>query len=1724
MANWSNNTVPIKRPLAVRFSTYTSEDIRKLSVKQITNVHTFDRLMNANHGGLCDPALGPIETLSPCSTCGQIMDYCPGHFGHIDLHLPVYHPLFFKHMLMLLKGMCFQCHHLHGTPAALNLFVCQLKLLEYGLLTKCYELPDIADAVANTLSSSEDMSFQQIQKGIIHAINAEVQHALANIPLQDKKNTSKWTYSKNVTQCRKLILHQFFHYCISHGSKKCNRCKGPPHIIRAQHHAKVFYKQRVKSIDQGKNTEMESEYSLARQKYMHPIEVRYHLRQLWKNEKRILTLVFGTFNKLTSNRRIANENSFFLDVIPVPPTRFRPVSTLGDSRFESPQTTNLNKILEDNVVVEDLIDNLKQEENKNVNDHDVKVKSYYFGGRSIKIAGSTPTARLHNAWLRLQTHVNCFVDSDLDKLSSDKAPGIKQILEKKEGLLRKHMMGKRVNFAARSVISPDLSINCDEVGVPEVFATKLTYCQPVTPFNVRQLRNAVINGPNKHPGATLIEFEDGNIKKISQHSFNQRQALAKQLLTPNTSHVGQCKKVHRHLVDGDVVLMNRQPTLHRPSIMAHKVRVLPGEKTLRLHYANCKCYNADFDGDEMNMHVPQSELSRAEAYTIASTKYQYLLPKDGKPISGLIQDHMVSSVKLMIRGRMFTKEQYFQLIYFALTDKDGPIHLLPPCIIKPRQLWSGKQVLSTLLLNILPKNSTPLNMLGKSKIADKSWVNTRMKKKSRYYKPLYDEILSESQVVIRQGELLCGILDKAHFGATSYGLVHCCYELYGGDTSTTFLSSVSKLLTKFLQMNGFTLGIEDILVRQDADNLRQQFIKDCASSGNKIAKEAFNVNSKSLVQEKFCQAHLKNKDLLAELESHMKRNTDHFTNEINKACTGAGLLKLFPENNLQLMVQSGAKGSTVNCMQISCLLGQIELEGKRPPLMISGRSLPSFTPYDTSPRAGGFVDNRFLSGLRPQEYFFHCMAGREGLVDTAVKTSRSGYLQRCLVKHLEGLVVQYDLTVRDTDGSVIQFQYGEDSVDVTNTQFLSTVHYPFMANNYISMLDKLDFKAVMESDFINRKKAVRSYKKLAKWFQKRNLKIDDLPPLRQLYSTSAVQEFEFSNLGQKIRKDYKSNVLDKTTGLSTATTAIINGWKKLDSSIKEKFCKSGSTCPDPVNCRLKPDRYFGSVSEKQWKELELFLAQYENGIPTSRNNDYVPCDNFRKMMHLKFMRALVEPGCPVGLLAAQSIGEPSTQMTLNTFHFAGRGEMNVTLGIPRLREILMVGSPNIKTPSMIVILKKNKDTDKNAKYLKKHFTRVTLSQVNSNFLFMLLLYHVYVYVLTCEFQRYYSVRMNLLPYKDYKDEFAIKPARVIKFIEDVFILHFIKSVEKVIKASKSNKVINLNKLGRFRKFRDVHDDAKEKSKESTQDEETTYDDQLTNNPNQLNHKSNKVKKLSYDDNTDDETEDSSSQSDDNDDGSELYSNQSQNSNEFSMHIFDCEITRNFGFCKRSNKFFHFFNLKTVSAIHQRIVANSHDVQNKRWYEFTFTVRLNTCKIILEPIIEQLAKQATIREVQSVKKCYINKDKNETVTLTTDGVNLQDTWQFANIIDVNKLYTNEIHAMASTYGIEAAYRAIIKEIENVFRVYGIDVNYRHLSLIADYMTYEGSYRPLNRLGMASCSSPFQKMSFETTVHFLREATAHGEIDVLKSPSSRLVTGRVVNGGTGCFDLVQPLSYG
>ena len=234
--------------------------------------------------------------------------------------------------------------------------------------------------------------------------------------------------------------------------------------------------------------------------------------------------------------------------------------------------------------------------------------------------------------------------------------------------------------------------------------------------NFWEMKQLVLNGPDVYPGACLVEYGNGNILRLKGKDYESRLAIAKQLLTPNLDLDSNLdiKIVHRHLRNGDVLLFNRQPTLHRPSIMAHKARVLPNEKTLRMHYSNCNAYNADFDGDEMNAHLPQNEIARAEALNLMISSEHYLVPKDGKPLGGLIHDHVISGVTLTLRDRFFNRDDYQNLVYNSFNTLKKEIKLLPPAILKPRVLWTGKQVVSTLLINLLPAEKGHLNLEGKN--------------------------------------------------------------------------------------------------------------------------------------------------------------------------------------------------------------------------------------------------------------------------------------------------------------------------------------------------------------------------------------------------------------------------------------------------------------------------------------------------------------------------------------------------------------------------------------------------------------------------------------------------------------------------------------------------------------------------------------------------------------------------------------------------------------------------------------------------------------------------------------------------------------------------------------------------------------------------------------------------------------------------------------------------
>ncbi|OCT99221.1 hypothetical protein XELAEV_18005008mg [Xenopus laevis] len=1721
---------PWRRLQSISFGCYSAEEIRKLSVKALTNPRYMDSLGNPMMNGLYDLALGPADGKEVCSSCFQDFTSCPGHLGHIELPLTVYNPLFFDKLYFLVRGSCFHCHLLTCNRSVIHLLLNQLKLLDRGVEHEVYELENVLHRVLEANAAATG-----------HEIQEELENYTRKV-LKKYKKLPRGTSCqvKNTCVTRNRLIGNFWKKQMV--SAKCPNCKAPRSVVRKEHNSKltIIMSSKPSSSSKGGATPAEGDMDvidstqLAKRGYLTPNTTKELIMELWKNEGFFLQHLFSG---ITGGGESAfTPDTFFLDIIVVPPSRFRPVNRLGDQMFTNGHTINLQSVLKDISTIQKLLAVMAQDQEQTpeltesgMNLKEAEVTENIDRSFLATLTGLSLTDKLYNSWVRLQSHVNIVFDSDMDKLMSDKYPGIRQVLEKKDGLFRKHMMGKRVDFAARSVICPDMYINTNEIGIPMVFATKLTYPQPVTPWNVQELRKAVLNGPNVHPGASMVINEDGSRTILNSTDSSQRDAVAKQLLTPSTgTQTLNAKIVCRHVKNGDVLLLNRQPTLHRPSIQAHKARILPGEKVLRLHYANCKAYNADFDGDEMNAHFPQSELGRAEAYTIACTDEQYLVPKDGTPLAGLIQDHMVSGANMTIRGCYFTREQYMELVYQGLTDKKGRVKLLPPAILKPHRLWTGKQVVSTLLINVIPENLIPLNLTGKAKIGGKAWV----KEQPRPIPGFSPDSMCESQVIIRNGELLCGVLDKAHYGSSSFGLVHCCYELYGGETSGKLLTCLARLFTAYLQLyRGFTLGVEDILVLPYADAKRQNIVEHSMQCGGRAIRAAFNLAdaaSDEEAQGKWQDAHLaKDQRDFNMVDLKFKEEVNQFNNEINKVCMPFGLHRSFPENNLQLMVQSGAKGSTVNTMQISCLLGQIELEGRRPPLMPSGRSLPCFQPYDFSPRSGGFVTGRFLTGIKPPEFFFHCMAGREGLVDTAVKTSRSGYLQRCVIKHLEGLVVQYDLTVRDSDGSIIQFLYGEDGLDVPKTQFLQPKQFPFIAENYEVIKQSKRLDEVLSR--VNTQQAEQHMHAIYRWKAKHPNPGQRISPFL-LYSQKQLPAVKAS-----------CPVEEYENGRDFASRQVLESWYSVNEKTLSKYRRRASLLPDPCLAVWRPDLYLGSVSENFQSKMAQYGCAWEQQRNSSHDMSSLTFDSLKTLLHLKWQRALCDPGDAVGLLAAQSIGEPSTQMTLNTFHFAGRGEMNVTLGIPRLREILMVASSNIKTPMMSVPVLNTKKAVKRAKQLKKRLTRVRLAEVIHK------LEVEETFRIEEKSQKYqvYKIRFHFLPHEYYRQEKMLRPEGVLRFMESRFFKIMFDAIKR-----KSSKLASFREVSTRRATqKDVGDgeaQGNEESQRAENEEAQANDNDDDDNDNNINNnndddddaedgdadatdaKRRKKQEEEVDYESDEEAAEENNEEETEEKAPEAWGETLADEEERIGQEIEVEsptAVPGTPSQKLTKDVMAENRINDVLSLNPAIEDYSYDTEKSLWCEVTIKLQLMKIYFDICSLVSSLAHNVIVHETSGITRCLLNETTNKQgdkeLILNTEGINLYELFKYSSILDIARLYSNDIHAMANTFGIEAALRVVEKEIKDVFAVYGIEVDPRHLSLVADYMCFEGTYRPLNRIGMQSSSSPFQQMTFETSYKFLKDATMNGARDDLQSPSACLVVGKVVKGGTGLFDLKQPM---
>jgi DNA-directed RNA polymerase subunit A' len=664
------------------------------------------------------------------------------------------------------------------------------------------------------------------------------------------------------------------------------------------------------------------------------------------------------YEVLGFNPKTSRPEWMVLTVLPVPPVTVRPSITLESGlRSEDDLTHKIVDIIRINERLKEQIDM------------------------------GAPMAIIEELWDLLQYHVTTYFDNEVSGIpparhrSGRVLRTLAQRLKGKEGRFRSSLSGKRVDFSARTVISPDPNLSINEVGVPVEVAKILTIPEKVTPWNIDELRELVIRGPYEYPGANYIIRSDG--RRIDLRYVKDRKAVA-EALAPGYI-------VERHIRDGDVVLFNRQPSLHRMSIMAHKVKVLP-YKTFRLNLCVCPPYNADFDGDEMNLHIPQSEEARAEALTLMLVEQQILSPRYGGPIIGGTQDYILGAFLLSQKSTLLTEEEVQQLLFLA-----DVVEFPEPAIIKPKKFWTGKQVISALL----PKG---LNYTLKASACRKCG-------ECKKFDCPYD-----AYIVVANGELLAGVIDKKSIGAGEpESLLHRIIKDFGISKGSWFLDRAFKVFLNYAFFHGFTMNLNDVALPEEVvDEVRKRL------------REA-EVKVEELI-ERFRRGELEQmpgKTLEETLETLIHEVLSNARDGVGKIA----IQYLRPMSNALIMARSGSRGSMLNLTQMAANVGQQTVRGERILRGYFERTLPHFKRGDLGAAARGYVYSSFKRGLNPLEFFFHAMGGREGLVDTALRTSQSGYMQRRLINALQDLHVEYDGTVRTADGRIVQLMYGEDGVD-----------------------------------------------------------------------------------------------------------------------------------------------------------------------------------------------------------------------------------------------------------------------------------------------------------------------------------------------------------------------------------------------------------------------------------------------------------------------------------------------------------------------------------------------------------------------------------------------------------------------------------------------------------------------------------------------------------------------
>lgn len=943
--------------------------------------------------------------------------------------------------------------------------------------------------------------------------------------------------------------------------------------------------------------------------------------------------------------------SFIFTVFPVIPPRARPWVTRNGEKNDDDLTEKYNMIIKANIKLKE---HREHEAGKFGADDNKR--------RKTKLTEIEKKKVLYD----LEEHIRTLIDNHKEDSTSAGGRrahmGLYDRIQGKGGHCQSGVTGKRVDFSARTVIvggGPYLEVG--QLGVPEYICKTLTVPEVVTDKNLSYLQNLIDEGKANYVfiGNQMVNLE------VATQKFTKPYRL-------RASSIKEVIKVERHLRDGDWVLFNRQPTLRIESIQGMQVKVLKDQFVFRLPLAVAKAFNADFDGDEMNLHAPQNIRAQAECEWIMATKNRLVSAQHCKPVAGIVQDGLNASFILTNFDTMVKWKIASDCIVHA--GLDGSLG----SFLKRANKYYSKYISHD------KKNNT--YSIKEEEIPGKLFLSILFPENLHYTRktntnPQKPVVKIEYGIITPDSGPLCAQV----IGIKGGSICHVLWVEYGCQVAEKFLSSTQFLTDKWFPSHGFSMGISDCLTtcRDEVTSSLAQMDASCIEITRRNQDEK-----------------IRERDINAELNSAMGVANVFADKNMNKG----------EKNALNIMRQAGSKGSVVNCSQIGAFVGQQNVEGKRIPALLSDqtRCLPHFEAGDNSPEARGFVYSCFLNGLTPAEQFYHACGGRQGIIDTAVKTADSGYAQKRIGKKLEDFVTKIDGSVRDANGKIVSYLYGEDGFDAKKLFFVEGLSHPFFCNP--SRIAHTLSCEVPEQP-------------------RRKLKDEEVKFLCSFLVIEPVTDVTQEAI-KNIRTDLATLVGSKNFSIAE--------------SVIPKFCR---------------------------KILDMFsLAR---------------C-NYSEM---------------VGLVAASSIGEPTTQMTLNTFHQAGNSAKDVTLGLPRLNE-LFNATKKPSTPSCTVFFTDPKLKEE-SKLIKKFETESKDEEIKSakrRCLEILQLKKSYleeidIGMFVKDVELFYLPEDNieqspvkLITYKEYSPSWWVKMSNDMKLNEDGiqpehWVIHLVMDVAKMFEHS-----------------------------------------------------------------------------------------------------------------------------------------------------------------------------------------------------------------------------------------------------------------------------------------------------------------------------------------------------